>query len=92
MASVTEHGRVGRPRMLKRNELGQRIDKILQTRGMNIHDLADACKISSASLYRICTGDTPDPRVSTIVAIADALGVTVDRLVASPRRSTRRTA
>lgn len=92
MATDGEHRGPGRPRIVKRNPLGERIDRLTAARGMTIYDLSEACGVSQPCLYRICTGESADPRVSTLVAIADALGVTVDSLVGRTRKPTRRTA
>lgn len=82
----------GRPRILKRNEMGRRIEEMAAARGMTVHQLSIASGVSSPSMNRICTGDTSDPHLSTLIAIADVLDVTVDRLVGHTRRQAQRTA
>ena len=99
MATVSQRHPGGRPRALKRNQLGRRIESLLTARGLTLEDLAKISGITPSSIYRIATGDTPDPKVSTIKAIADVLGVTIDSLVSrtaaparGPSRSVRRPA
>lgn len=92
MATDGEHRGPGRPRILKRNPLGERIERLAAARGMNIQQLANASGVSNPSLNRICTGGTSDPHLSTLIALADTLDVTIDKLVGHTRRQARRTA
>lgn len=92
MASVSERHPGGRPREIRRCPLGKRIEDLAVRQGMTMEQLAAAASIPVSTLYRVTTGETPDPRVSTVQAIATALRITVDRLIAPPRRSARRTA
>jgi DNA-binding XRE family transcriptional regulator len=55
-------------------------------RGMHIDDLAAAAGITPQCIYQL-----KDPRVSTARAIADALGVTLDRLTRDESASKRTT-
>jgi transcriptional regulator with XRE-family HTH domain len=48
---------------------------------MSQAELARRIKISGNSLNKIEMGETPDPRASRIVAIANVLGVTTDCLL-----------
>ena len=90
MATASNQDVGGRPRTLTRSELGRRIETLAARRGMTLEQLAVAGGLRLSTLYRITTGDTPDPRVSTVQAIAEALGITMDRLICQPRRSSRR--
>jgi transcriptional regulator with XRE-family HTH domain len=92
MATVSDRHAGGRPRTIPRCPLGKRIEDLALRQGMTMEQLAAAARIPVSTLYRVTTGETPDPRVSTVQAIAAALRITVDRLIATPRRSTRRTA
>jgi transcriptional regulator with XRE-family HTH domain len=58
--------------------LGARIRRLRQRYGMSQAELARRIKISGNSLNKIEMGETPDPRASRIVAIANVLGVTTD--------------
>ena len=58
--------------------LGTRIRRLRQRYGMSQAELARRIKISGNSLNKIELGETPDPRASRIIAIADVLGVTTD--------------
>lgn len=77
--------RPGRPRHLQRTALGVRIESLANRRGMGMHQLAEAAEVSGPTLYNICTGRSAEPKLSTLQAIAGALGVPVSRLIAPPR-------
>jgi transcriptional regulator with XRE-family HTH domain len=53
-------------------------------RGVRLDELAARAGVGRATLYQL-----NDPKVSTAKAIADALGVTVDRLISPPRSGRR---
>ena len=60
--------------------IGQRI-KIARIRHkMTQVQLAERISLSKTALSQIESGDTADPRMSTLIALADALGVTMDYL------------
>jgi transcriptional regulator with XRE-family HTH domain len=80
MASVSERHPGGRPRTVRRCELGQKIEKLAAAKGLHIDEVAAAAGISTPGLYLILTGDTQSPRLATIKAIAAALGVKLDKL------------
>lgn len=93
MATVSDRHAGGRPRQLERNQLGKRIESLAARKGIRMDELAELAGISVPSLYRIATGTTPDPKVSTVNAIATALGTTIDALIkekAQPVRGTSR--
>jgi transcriptional regulator with XRE-family HTH domain len=56
-----------------------------KSRGMHLDELAERAGVGRATLYQL-----NDPKVSTAKAIAECLGVTIDRLIAPPPRSSRR--
>jgi len=78
MATVRHAG--GSPRVLKRCSLGQRIEQLADSRGLHLDELAAAAGITHPTLNRICTGRIKSPKLETIKAIADVLGVKIDRL------------
>ena len=78
MATTRHPG--GSPRVLKRCLLGERIEQLADARGLHIDELAAAAGISHPTLNRICTGRIKSPKLETIKAIADVLGVKIDRL------------
>lgn len=87
MATVSDRHAGGRPRTRERSELFVRIQRMAQQRGMHLDELADRAGVAVATLYQLS-----DPKLSTAKAIADALGVTIDRLLATPKRQPRRSA
>lgn len=70
----------GRPRTRERSPLFMRVEALARKRGMHIDDLAAAAGITPQGIYQL-----KDPRVSTARAIADALGITLDRLTSEPK-------
>jgi len=81
MATASEKPRgKGRPRSRPLCPAGERITRYAKARGMNVQQLAAAASLSEVSVYAIVGGETVDPRVSTLRALADALGVSLDRL------------
>lgn len=81
----------GRPRTWEPCELGKRIERIAARRRMSLEALAAASGVGLNTLYRVIGGQTPDPRVSTIVALANALNVPVDKLVTQTAATSRAT-
>lgn len=78
----------GRPRTLPYSELGEKIVRLAARRGIHLDEVAEAAGISYPTLSRILSGRIASPRLQTVVAIADALGVSADRLIVQPRRKT----
>lgn len=87
MATASERHPGGRPRIHEPSELYVRVEALAKRRGLHLDDLAAAAGIGRSTLYRL-----HDPRASTLKAIASALGVTIDRLLSTPKRPARRTA
>lgn len=70
----------GRPRELRRCELGLKIERLAASRGLHIDQVATAAGISRAGLYQILTGKIRSPRLATVKALATALGVRLEKL------------
>jgi transcriptional regulator with XRE-family HTH domain len=85
VATVSERHAGGRPRVHEPSELFVRVERLARSRGLHLDELAAKAGISTPTLYQL-----RDPKVSTAKAIAAALGITIDRLIAPPRRSSRR--
>lgn len=63
----------------------ERIRALMRQQGMNDADLARRTGVSPGTLSRVLSMETEDPRISTVLAIADALGSTVGYLLQSER-------
>lgn len=85
MATVSERHAGGRPRTREASELFRRIEAMAKKRGMRLDELANRAGVTLPCIYQL-----NDPKVSTAKALADALGVTIDRLVVQQPRSARR--
>lgn len=62
------------------DDLSQRIDEAMRVRGMSQADLCRATKMGSSKISYILQGKTTDPRISTLIKIADALDISLDYL------------
>jgi transcriptional regulator with XRE-family HTH domain len=60
--------------------LGRRIRRARLRLDITQKDLAGRTKISRTAMNLLEKGDTADPRMSTLMALADVLGVTMDYL------------
>jgi transcriptional regulator with XRE-family HTH domain len=77
--------------------LARRIRRLREAAGMTQQALAVAAGLSISAVTKLEQGQNEDPRVSTLLALAQALGVRVDDLLgdradaeATPKRTTRR--
>ncbi len=71
------------PMTLDGKRVGRRVRTFREAKDPKVsqQDLARAVDLTSSALARLEQGKTPDPRLSTIVRLAAALGVTVDELI-----------
>jgi transcriptional regulator with XRE-family HTH domain len=60
--------------------LGRRIRRARLRLDITQKVLAERTRISRTAMNLLEKGDTTDPRMSTLIALADALGVTMDYL------------
>lgn len=65
--------------------LGELIAIARECRGWTLRDLERASGVSNAVISQIELGRVKDPGLSTIVRIADALGLTMERIAATAR-------
>ena len=59
--------------------LGRRIDSLREQRGMSFQQMASACDMDKAQVYKICTAGV-DVRASSLVKIAKGLNVNIQEL------------
>lgn len=59
------------------------LKSLLQSYGLNEVELANKSGISQATINRIMNGANPDPKISTIIPIANYFGVTIGQLIGS---------
>lgn len=66
-------------------KLGELIAIARECKGWTLRDLERASGVSNALISQIELGRVKDPGLSTIVRIADALGLTMERVAATAR-------
>lgn len=66
---------------VKKNSVSKNIKKIREKAGLTQEALARKADISCNTIIKLETGGIKDPRMSTLVKEASALGVSIDRLV-----------
>ena len=66
-------------------ELSDRIQEVLDAKGLSQADLCRISHLSSAKVSQVVSGATQDPRISTIAPISKALKVSLDYLVFGKR-------
>jgi transcriptional regulator with XRE-family HTH domain len=62
--------------------LARRVRQLREAAGLSQQALATAAGLSISVVTHLEQGKKADPRISTVAALAGALGVTVDRLLA----------
>jgi transcriptional regulator with XRE-family HTH domain len=60
--------------------MGERLRELRDRAGLTQEALAHRAGVSAASIFRIEQGRPSDPKLSTLVALAEALGLTVGSL------------
>jgi DNA-binding Xre family transcriptional regulator len=71
----------GRPRVHASCEIGTRIERLAESAGLHLDQVAAEAGIAFQSLHDIRTGKTKRPSVPTLVGIARALRVPLDDLI-----------
>lgn len=89
MATVTERHVGGRPRKWQPCRFGVFLEAAMSRRSMTLDQLAKRSGVAPRTLYQLIAGQTPDPRNSTIAALADALHVPAGRIVRIALESSR---
>jgi transcriptional regulator with XRE-family HTH domain len=69
--------------MVQSTQIGERLKALRAAAGMSQQALAVAAGLSTSIVSQIEQGQKEDPRISTIQALAQALGVSVDELLKS---------
>lgn len=70
--------------------LARRVKELRESVGISQQTLATQAGLSVSAVFQIEQGSKADPRVSTVAAIADALGVAVDDLLREASESPRK--
>lgn len=63
--------------------LGELLAVAREVKGLTLRDLEKASGISNALISQIETGKVKDPGFTTVVRLAQALGLTLDRVAAT---------
>ncbi len=65
----------------KEGSIGQRLKQLREAAGLTQQELAVKAGLSVSNLSQIEQGQKEDPRVSTVLALAKAMGVSVTSLI-----------
>ncbi len=80
MATASKGHVGGRPREWELCELGRRIAKRLEKLRMSVDDLAAKTGVNRQTIYDMMSGETKEPRPSTLRKVAEGLGTTREEL------------
>ncbi len=58
-----------------------RLKRLRQLRGLSVEDLAARAGLARGEVYKLEAGRRPDPRASTVRALAGVLGASCDALI-----------
>lgn len=72
-----EHYPVTQDKFLK--SFAKHLDKLRQRKGFSFQEMANACEMDKAQVYKMCTKGT-DLRATSIVKLAKGLGVAVEEI------------
>ena len=61
--------------------IGDNIKRIRKESGVSQQELAERCEISKSQISRLESGEQTNPQIQTIVAIATALGASLEEIV-----------
>lgn len=62
---------------------GDKVKMLAAERGMKQKDICIASGLNKQTMSKIWNNQTTDPRLCTVIAIAEALGVTPNEMIAS---------
>jgi len=65
--------------------LAKNMQRLMDERGLSKTELSFDSRIPYTRVAMILRGQTKDPQLSTVVKLAEALGVSIDTLAADPK-------
>lgn len=65
----------------KNQNLAKNLSVLIKANGLNANQLAQILGIPMMTIRRLLSGETTDPRISTLKLIADYFGVSIDSLI-----------
>jgi transcriptional regulator with XRE-family HTH domain len=71
-------------KMAERTTLGKNLKAFREAKKLSQKALAEAVDLSTSLIAQIEQGVITDPRISSVIKIAKALGVSLDELMAEP--------
>lgn len=86
MGKTREKPQGGRPREKAICPRGKIIEDRLARLHMSVEGVSDLTGIAPPTIYAIISGDTADPRASTLIKLADVLDLPIATLVAAKSR------
>lgn len=86
MGKTREKPHGGRPREKPLCPRGKIIEQRLAQMNLSVESVAEVSGISAPTIYDIISGDTSDPRVSTLARLAEALDLPMSTLAVANQR------
>ena len=65
---------------MKKTLLSQRLESLMQDKGLRAAELARRCGLTQPTVHRIVTGQSAHPHASSLAPLAEFFGVSVDQL------------
>lgn len=87
MSNALMTNNVNKPNKIE-NNLASNLKMLFEEQKLNINQLSQLLDIPFMTIKRLLTGETTDPRISTIMTVAEYFGVTVDTLMGKNTQST----
>ncbi|NNM59868.1 MAG: helix-turn-helix domain-containing protein [Legionellales bacterium] len=66
---------------IRRHRLIETIERIMKEKNFTPTQLAKYCNLQQPTIHRLLSGQTNDPRLSTLLQIAEHLDITLDELI-----------
>lgn len=70
-----------KPKGIAMAHIGDNIRRIRRDAGLGQQELAERCGISKSQISRLESGEQKNPQIQTVIAIATAMGVSLDEIV-----------
>lgn len=67
--------------VISKNNISKNICYLIDSNSISKYELANTLGVPYNTIHRLCTGETADPKISTLQLIADYFGIGLDSLI-----------